>query len=95
MRESPSFAQNPDVRKFGADFVSYIRKYVGKDVIKRWEMDDLGKIRLYFGVLHHNPHHSRSGTPLWRIIQAAEKFRAEFRMFADGNLICIELEKPK
>jgi hypothetical protein len=91
IQAAPPVKQHPELRSFGAQIVYYIRK-AGRDAVKRWEISNDGKVRLYFGVIHYDPKKTQIMQPLWRIIGIAEKFNVPFRMFGDGNMICMEIE---
>ena len=93
--ERPPLKQLPDIRKIGTALVSYIRHNIGKQVVKRWEIEDRnGKaiVRLYLPLLHHNPQHTKYTQPVILLARTSEKFNAPFRMFGDGTTICVEFE---
>ncbi len=88
-RKSPPLSAQPDRRAKAAEIVRFIRSYVGRTAITRWEFSRAGTVILYFGVIHHDP--TLRGQTLVRIVAAAEKFKFPFRLFADGNEIAMEI----
>ena len=91
-RRNPPLKHHPEIRKIGAEIVKYFLKNIGRGKLVKWEVDERGIVRLYLPVLHNNPQHSRGQQPLVQLIRASEKFNVPFRMFGDGNLICVEME---
>ena len=90
-RKFPSRTEQPDRRKKAAEVVKFIRAYADIPSISRWEFSRAGTVILYFGAIHHDPKMTRQTLP--RLIQVAEKFDFPFQLFADGNLIAMEILK--
>ena len=88
-RRWPARTEQPDRRKKAAEVVRFIRSYMGRTTIARWEFSPAGTIVLYFEPIHHEPGMTAQTLP--RLILASEKFNFPFRLFGDGNLIAMEI----
>jgi hypothetical protein len=94
-KKHPPLKKHPEIRHSGAKIVRYILRNTGKEAIKRWEVAELhGKsiLRIYFSTLHNNPRQADYSQPVSMITRASRKFDAPFRIFGEGNLICVEFE---
>ena len=91
----PRRKEFPEIREVGRKLAIYIRHNIGKGIIKKWGVDkihDKSIVRLYLSLLHHDPNGSNYLQPVTQLIRASQRFNAPFRMFGDGNLICVEFE---
>jgi hypothetical protein len=87
--KKPKPSEQPERRDKAAAIVTFIRKHVGRTAISRWEFSRSGTVILYFGVIHHDP--NMRGQTIARMLAASEKFNFQFRLFADGNKIGMEI----